>query len=193
MALLRTTFGPSKPPYRLYQALFAHEQDVKTKSDIFICKARAVLSQLPNGTLTEGTQIDLIYGLLHRRVGEKVPCDKVSSFEELMNRARLAEETFEAPVNRPEGNRPLTTKDELVRCTYCQSPGHEQEECRKRKNYEKRLNGNIPDAQPSSITCYGCGAPGVTRSNCSKCSKGDRNGPPRSSDAAAESLCSSTH
>uniref|UniRef100_A0AAR5P2T7 CCHC-type domain-containing protein n=1 Tax=Dendroctonus ponderosae TaxID=77166 RepID=A0AAR5P2T7_DENPD len=154
-------------------------------SDIFICKARAVLAQLPNDTLTEATQIDMIYGLLHRRVREKVPRDKVSSFEELLTQARLAEETFEAPVYRQEDNRSLATKDKFVRCTYCKNPGHEKEECRKFKNYQERRNGNITThtqqtpnqatfragtsagTQPSSnpsITCYGCGAPGVIRS-----------------------------
>ncbi|KAH1001315.1 hypothetical protein HUJ05_009646 [Dendroctonus ponderosae] len=212
LILLRTTFGPSKPPYRVYRELFAHEQDIKMKSDIFICKARAVLAQLPNDTLTEATHINMIYGLLHRRVRGKVPRDKVSSFEELLTQARLAEETFEAPVYRQEDNRSLATKDKFVRCTYCKNPGHEKEKCRKLKNYQERRNGNITThtqqtpnqatfragtsagTQPSSnpsITCYGCGAPGVIRSNCPKCSNSNRNGPPRSSLAAAEFLCSS--
>ncbi|XP_048525456.1 uncharacterized protein LOC109534254 isoform X3 [Dendroctonus ponderosae] len=50
--------------------------------------------------------------------------------------------------------------------------------------------GTQPSSNPS-ITCYGCGAPGVIRSNCPKCSNSNRNGPPRSSLAAAEFLCSS--
>lgn len=93
--LLRSTFGPAKPAYRVYRELFAREQDSRTKSDIFICKARSILAQLPPGTLAEEIQLDMVYGLLHRKIREKVPRDKVASFSELLTHARLAEETFD--------------------------------------------------------------------------------------------------
>lgn len=54
---------------------------------LYICIARAILAQLPTGTLTEAIQIYMIYGLLHRRVREKVPCDNISSFEDLLTQA----------------------------------------------------------------------------------------------------------
>jgi len=34
LALLRTTFRPTKPPYRFYRENFAQKQDAKTKCDI---------------------------------------------------------------------------------------------------------------------------------------------------------------
>lgn len=47
--LLRVTFGPKKPAYKVFRELFASEQDSKTNSDVFICHARALLAQLPAG------------------------------------------------------------------------------------------------------------------------------------------------
>lgn len=44
--LLRSNF-PKKPPHRIYRELFATEQDSKTPTDVFVCKARALLAQLP--------------------------------------------------------------------------------------------------------------------------------------------------
>ncbi|XP_044751688.1 activity-regulated cytoskeleton associated protein 1-like [Coccinella septempunctata] len=73
LALLRTTFGPQKPPYRVYRELFAQEQDSETPTDIFICKMRSILAQLPSGTLNETVQLDMVYGLLNRRIREKTP------------------------------------------------------------------------------------------------------------------------
>lgn len=42
--LLRITFGLIKAPYRVYRELFAREQDSRTPTDIYVCKARANLS-----------------------------------------------------------------------------------------------------------------------------------------------------
>lgn len=214
LALLRTTFGPTKPPYRVYRDLFAQEQDAKTKCDVYICKARAILAQLPTGTLTEATQIDMIYGLLHRRVREKVPRDKVASFEELLTQARLAEETFDITVSRYEDNHTSAAKEKPVRCAYCKNPGHLKEECRKLKHYQDRRSetsstqlqqtttklttpktattASAPPYNNSTIVCYGCGTPGFIRSNCPKCSvDSNRNGVSKESVASAEFLCSS--
>ncbi|KAK4876523.1 hypothetical protein RN001_009029 [Aquatica leii] len=92
--LLKSTFGPAKPPYRVYRELFTQEQDLKTKTDVFICKARSILAQLPTDTLTEATQIDMVYGLLNYKIREKIPRDAVTTFQQLLAKARLAEETL---------------------------------------------------------------------------------------------------
>lgn len=109
--LLRTTFGPQVPPYRVYRELFAKEQDMNTPTDIFVCQARCLLSKLPPNTLSEDTQIDMIYGHLHRRIREKVPRDKVKTFSELLTQCRLVEETFEK--NIIVTNKPVVAKDRV--------------------------------------------------------------------------------
>ncbi|KAJ8952036.1 hypothetical protein NQ317_010588 [Molorchus minor] len=181
-------FGPRKPPYRVYRELFESEQDRNTASDIFICKARSILAQLPTDTLTEATQIDMVYGLLHRRIREKVTRDSVTTFTELLQKCRLVEETFEVntrpPIEQKDNKRP--------RCQYCKYIGHTKDECRKlsAKSEEKPKHeistygqGSEQPTTSSStskpiedtanakppIQCYKCGKPGYIRSKCPKC------------------------
>lgn len=61
--LLRNTFDPQKPPYRVCRELFANEQDFKTPVDIFVCKMRAIIAQLPANTLSADIQLDMVYGV----------------------------------------------------------------------------------------------------------------------------------
>lgn len=178
VSLLRNTFGPLKPPYRVYRELFAEEQDSKTKTDVFICKTRSILAQLPSGTLTEAVQLDMVYGLLHRKIREKVPRDKINSFNELLTQARLAEETFDVSCENKDA---VPSKK---RCNYCNHLGHIKSECRKfaKENNTGELNYSRDSAKslnessqstlrgtPPKIACYGCGSQGFIRSNCPKC------------------------
>ncbi|XP_011706440.1 PREDICTED: uncharacterized protein LOC105461632, partial [Wasmannia auropunctata] len=77
--LLKQTYGPKKPAYRIYKELFAGEQEEATSTDIFICKARALLSK------------DMVYGLLVYKIRKEIPRDKVTSFTELLDLAREVE------------------------------------------------------------------------------------------------------
>ncbi|KAJ8928856.1 hypothetical protein NQ314_018522 [Rhamnusium bicolor] len=79
--LLRIIFGTKKPPHFVYRELFSREQDSKTPTDVFICKARSILAQLPENTLTETVQLDMVYGLLNKKIREKVPRDKIETFK----------------------------------------------------------------------------------------------------------------
>lgn len=47
----RSAFGPKKPAHRVFLELFQQKQDEYTRTDVFICKVRAILSHLPNNTL----------------------------------------------------------------------------------------------------------------------------------------------
>lgn len=75
-ALLFETYGlrseQKKPVYKLYREQFANEQNATTWTDIFICKARALVTQLPSPYLPESTQLDMIFVLLHHRDRNKV-------------------------------------------------------------------------------------------------------------------------
>lgn len=190
LALLRTTFGPQKPPYRVYRELFATEQDSQTPTDIFVCKARAILAQLPVNTLTEGVQLDMIYGLLHKNIREKCSRDSITSFNELLCQARLIEESFERNIELETSSTVSKDNYKRVRCKYCKNPGHSRENCRKllskqSKDNEPSSSGSqklstrsqassesLPSSSISSpVSCYGCGKIGYIRSNCPICSK----------------------
>ncbi|KAJ8914933.1 hypothetical protein NQ315_016087 [Exocentrus adspersus] len=126
--LLRTAFGPRKPPYRVYRDLFATEQDSNTPCDVFVCKARAILADLPADTLKEETQIDMVYGLLHCRIREKVPRDSVSTFTELLKKCRHIEETSFPRDNTSSMEQKANKRP---RCHYCKYVGHTKDKCRK--------------------------------------------------------------
>lgn len=44
---LRTAFGTKKPAYKVFRELFVNEHCVTTRTDVFICKVRALITQLP--------------------------------------------------------------------------------------------------------------------------------------------------
>lgn len=65
--LLRKTYGPKKPPHRVFRDLFSHEQDDQTATHVFVCQARAKIPQLPPDTLKEETEIDMVYITSHTK------------------------------------------------------------------------------------------------------------------------------
>lgn len=190
--LLRITFGPKKPAYKVFRELFASEQDLKTNSDVFICRARALLAQLPSDTLSVDVQIDMVYGLLNRRIREKVPRDGVRSFNDLLRECRRMEETFmERFENKNDTKTSPSTESPKPRlkCSFCGYPGHSEDLCRRKQSAMSASSGTKPDnrlvSSPavspvlsqtkglqsnSQISCYGCKRPGYIKSNCPSCS-----------------------
>ncbi|KAK4887828.1 hypothetical protein RN001_004099 [Aquatica leii] len=126
-------------PMLLYE-LFASEQDSKTPTDVFVCKSRALLAQLPRNTLSESIQLDMVYGLLHRRIREKVSREKIETFTDLLNQARLLEEAY------PEDSqtRVYKTDDKRHRCNYCKNYGHSKdvENCPQNKSKYQQIHLN---------------------------------------------------
>ncbi|KAJ8946159.1 hypothetical protein NQ318_004410 [Aromia moschata] len=185
--LLRTTFGPCKPPYRVYRELFAEEQSADIKTDVFICKCRAILAQLPDKTLSEETMLDMVYGLLNVKIRKRVPRDNLQTFNDLLTQARLAEETSSSS----DKNRDMDKSNKKPRCGFCKNLGHLKDQCHKLAAKQvKPTEGNsdkkdiavtgsdsrksvvaTTSASPSlpALACYGCGLPGYIRSNCPKC------------------------
>ncbi|KAL0838995.1 hypothetical protein ABMA28_016992 [Loxostege sticticalis] len=202
--LLRQTFGPRLPPPRIYREIFSREQG-EERTDVFVCRVRALIAQLPPNTLPENpVQLDMVYGLLHKRIRERVARNAFSTFAEMLQLARVAEDVLEegrisihpkrttpAPVSpsttltptaSPAGfmaysdKAPPTSKPR-PRCTYCKTFGHNKDECRKLVNRQSKtaaepIKTEPVAAQPElrpSLTCFGCGAPGVIRANCAVC------------------------
>lgn len=84
IALLRSTFETTKPPHRVYRELFAKEQSASVKTDIFICTCHTILAQLTANTLSEETQINMVYGVLHPNIRKDIPRDKINAFSDLL-------------------------------------------------------------------------------------------------------------
>lgn len=181
VAALRAAYGAAKPAPLIYRELFSKEQDEHTPTDIFVSNARALFSMLQEKP-SETMQLDMIHGLLHRKIRKRVLREDVNTFEELLRRARTVERALkecEVKTDKTKCARETTVPNEKVqRCGKCRARGHDAAECRAGvdRRAPPRVNGSV-------VKCYGCGAPGKIRSRCDTCN------PPRTATtntAAAE-------
>uniref|UniRef100_A0A2A4JMN9 Ty3 transposon capsid-like protein domain-containing protein n=1 Tax=Heliothis virescens TaxID=7102 RepID=A0A2A4JMN9_HELVI len=92
--LLRSKYRARPQPHKIFRRVLASHQKTEPTL-VFVQKIRVLLNQLPPHTLTEDTQLDLVFGLLSRRIREKVNRNDCEDFSQLLELARQAEETFE--------------------------------------------------------------------------------------------------
>ena len=71
----------------------------------------------------------MIYGLLHRRIKEKVPRGVVKTFNDLLKECRLAEETF----NDYFENKDTDPSKPRIKCSFCKYTGHTEADCRRKE------------------------------------------------------------
>ncbi|KAF9822945.1 hypothetical protein SFRURICE_018119 [Spodoptera frugiperda] len=194
-ARLRATYGVAQPAHLILREIFAREQQ-EERAESFICRVRALIARLPY-TLDQTLETDICYGLLHRRVVKRVPRDCVRSLDDLLHKARIAEDTYKASkVNTskvrnnnnsnqisvsPTTDRVLAQSSSAItdatpsrcnnrsrpRCSFCKLFGHVSDECRNRE----RANSKNINTTPREVRCYGCGKQGVVRSKCDICAK----------------------
>ncbi|KAG6462837.1 hypothetical protein O3G_MSEX013500 [Manduca sexta] len=188
MDLLKQTYGPRLPPHRIYREIFSKEQGDET-TDMFVCRVRALIAQLPPGSLKEDVQLVMVYGLLSTRIREKIPLSGFKLYAELLSQARRLEDLFEegrprqrktdagdglSPAIPQKSASPsistVKTKSRLL-CGYCKRYGHEKADCSRlrERNQTKATDGTSSPPSVSSLVCFGCGAPGVIRANCTTC------------------------
>ncbi|XP_073960529.1 activity-regulated cytoskeleton associated protein 1-like [Choristoneura fumiferana] len=152
---LRAVYGAPRPAYKILREIFSAEQQSE-RAEVFVCKIRALLVKLPY-VVPETMQIDVIYGLLHRRVRKRLPRDTIESVDSLLSKARAAEDTINESAiklssatiasdsvtekvpaisvyNTNTGgsipNAPDKPKRNRVRCSACKVYGHAAEVCR---------------------------------------------------------------
>ncbi|KAL0821129.1 hypothetical protein ABMA28_005750 [Loxostege sticticalis] len=95
-------FGEQRPPHRLYRLLFNEEQGINERTDIFVAKARALLAKLPRGDLTTKVELDMVYGLLNNKIRQRIARSEITSFEDLIRRARELEDGMTTPATNYE-------------------------------------------------------------------------------------------
>lgn len=186
---LKQTFGPRLPPHKVYRKIFEREQRVDEATDLFVCHIRALIAQLPPFLLPEVVQVDMAYGLLNHRIREKLPRTAFNTFAEMLTQARRIEDILDefrprVPADRkppiqtsassptPRSAAVPSTSKIRPHCNYCKQYGHVKESCQRLAKQKKVKDGTVEGESPpttSSVTCFGCGAPGVIRSNCSTC------------------------
>ncbi|KAJ8716980.1 hypothetical protein PYW08_005379 [Mythimna loreyi] len=171
-SLLRSTFAPARPAYRIYDDIVMDKQKTPSGTELFVAKKRALMAELPKPFLLQSQCLDLLYTSLHIHVRDRIPRDTVETFDDFLGKARQLEEIV---AERSARNDETTPTVKRQRCTFCRAFGHNEKECRK-----KAVKGELKETEEPTkpitrpgpkITCYGCGEPGVVRSKCPKCSK----------------------
>lgn len=172
--LLRQTYARKIPPFKVYRQLFSVEQG-DTKTEIFISNARALIAQLPY-VMEEKISLDMVYGLLSRRVRERIPRCDVNTFDELLVKTRSIEMSLDEDLTKSAVTTEahFQSKINRIRCAYCKIFGHHINDCKKKQKLVEKPNTSGPNVNAYSlrpaVSCYGCGAPGVIRSKCTRCS-----------------------
>lgn len=174
---LRHTFAPRKPAYMICHDITHGAQESDVTMEAFIAKKRALFASLPPPALTETQQIDLVFALIRLEIRNRMPRDTVPTFEKLLETARGIEETLQEYAHGAQHTETSTAqmRKGKQRCTFCKNPGHTAEVCRKKKRVESsvtvvakdvaEIQTQAPSPSQPKFSCYGCGTPGVYRSN----------------------------
>lgn len=110
---LRAMYGVPRPAYKIFRDIFSSEQSSE-RADVFICKVRALLSKLPY-EVSEVMKLDIVYGLLDRRIRKRVSRDTVDELEQLITKVRLVEEALAEVSSSQSSNNVSSTKSLTVR------------------------------------------------------------------------------
>lgn len=182
---LRESFSNKLPPSEIFVQIFKQPQDTES-TELFICKIRALLADLPYQLPLEA-EIDIVYGLLHRKIKKRLLRSDITDFSNFSKRARAIELSLRDSNNQHTDV--ARGKTERVsqkshsgpskpRCPYCKAYGHVREDCSKLVEKQSRFQGEggpekgksekITVKQP--FKCFGCGEIGVTRAKCKNCS-----------------------
>ncbi|XP_068632011.1 uncharacterized protein, partial [Battus philenor] len=112
MQRLRAMYGAPRPPHKIFRDIFASEQGDREQSEVFIGRLRASIAKLPYA-LDERIHLDMIYGLLNKRIRKRLTRESVQSVDELVSKARYIEDSLmevssvaqsRAPSNQQAGS-----------------------------------------------------------------------------------------
>jgi hypothetical protein len=173
--------------------IFSNPQDAATPTGLFVSQKRALLAQIDPPD-SEPRQLDFIYGLLRVNIRDRIPRSSFSTFADLLKLTREAEAIIAERSNQRANFATTTSNNGKPRnrpkCEFCDNFGHVVSECGKKvcaANKKTTYNSAKPSTNtPSSISCFGCGQPGVLRRNCTRCPKSTS--APKPSQAAAPPL-----
>lgn len=111
---LRTRFGVAKPPHKILREIYATEQGDE-RAEIFIERLRALIMKIPY-VIDMNMQVDIVYGLLDKRIRKRMPRESVLNLDFLLEKAIDIEESLtEAPTSLP---RAPCNESEVARAQY---------------------------------------------------------------------------
>lgn len=172
--LLKKSFAPIKPDWRIFNELCQEKQKSFESTDMFVCRKRRLFAQLSE-KVSEKTMLDMLFGQLSLQIRGKVSRDSVRTFQDLLQQAREIEMTISENRQDTKESKPKHSENvekPCLRCTYCRKKNHLAENCFKKIEAEKHKHVKVSETK---INCYGCGAEGYYRSNCPNCNKDSNN------------------
>lgn len=90
---LISAFGDRRPPHRIYLDIFAKPQS-NENTDLFVSRIRALFAKLPKNDVSINAQLDITYGLLHKRMRKKIRREEFQNFNDLLSIARNVEDSL---------------------------------------------------------------------------------------------------
>ncbi|XP_045474012.1 uncharacterized protein LOC123680256 [Harmonia axyridis] len=157
---IETQFAPKREAYKIFRDIFATPQREGEPLDAFLNKKRSLLAEITAVDGKEELQLDLV--------------NQVTNFQDLLTAGRRVQEDLGENRKDSKLNK---ENDKRKKCTFCKFPGHNEDECRKKKRQftERKETPTRSPENTGSINCYGCGRPGVMRRNCPTCNQTSSN------------------
>ncbi|KAJ2946140.1 hypothetical protein O0L34_g5071 [Tuta absoluta] len=158
---LRHAFAPKKPEFiTIQEFLVRQDQKEHERTEVFIRQKRMLLAQLSENNLSESFQLNMVFGQLSLGIREKISRSSVTTFDELIEKAREAEQLMDSKA-LPKDKEPITGDTPSAirlkkkkRCTFCHFIGHTVEDCRKYKEEACRYASRTVQFEPSSIKTW---------------------------------------
>jgi hypothetical protein len=151
--LIRSAFAPQRPNFRIFAEIFAHAQPENMAMDQYVTIQRDRFSQMTR-ELDEVWQIDIVYGLVRKKIRDRVSRTDIETFEDLLENARVIK------ANERDTGCSDKTLDETQktrsRCSFCKIHGHRVSECRKKAKAE-----NMNGAERPAVKIVIGGVPGT--------------------------------
>lgn len=132
--MIRESFSPPKPAWRVYAEVNEVKQHKGEPTDTFIRKKRALFSQLTKCP-AESDQIDMLFGMLHVQIRERISRARIASFDDLLAEAREAEQVIgeRSSANAEVDKVASGFAGGPKRCSFCRKKGHTVDTCFKKQ------------------------------------------------------------
>lgn len=135
-----------------------------------------MLAKLPQEDLCERVELDMVFGLLDRRIRKRVDRTEVSTFDELLKKARAVEDS----LNESRAQKPSSGREECSRAAIAVAEPARAAT----SNYSSRSSAAVGSRTCDSTTkkagsmkpfCVYCKRQGHTKERCEKLTNSDKN------------------
>ncbi|XP_063367086.1 uncharacterized protein LOC134655542 [Cydia amplana] len=186
---LRSAFGERRPPFVIYTELFSLVQG-EQNTEIFVSKARALLARLPPEDLSERVQIDMVFGLLDRRIRKRLKREKIDTFDTLLKHCQSIEDSRKdnhVPVAAKKSSDRQSTTAASISPNRARSRASGASDVATQRAADEANGANAStsrasspgssdqaDAKPRRLFCVYCRRGGHSKDNCERLNKSEK-------------------